>query len=272
MTFWMVKNLARLCPLFSGSRGNSTYIASSGVGILIDAGKSAKQIEISLRENNICVRSIKAIFITHEHTDHIQGVRVLASRYGIKVFASSGTMSKLEEIGVINGKFPCEVVTERGVEIAGMFVRPFKTPHDSAHSVGYSVNTVDGKRAVVATDIGYMSDEVRDSIKGADAVVIESNHDVKMLQNGPYPYYLKRRILSQIGHLSNEACAVELPFFINSGTRKFVLAHLSAENNVPELARETAVYKLSEYGMKPGYDFDLCVAPKENFGEKNIIF
>ena len=268
----MVKELARLCPLFSGSRGNSTYIGSSGVGILVDAGRSAKQIEVSLRENNINVDSIKAIFVTHEHTDHIQGVRVLASRYGIKVFASSGTMSKLGELGVLNGKFPYEVVTERGVEIAGMFVRPFKTPHDSIESVGYSVNTADGKRAVIATDIGYMSDVVRSAIQGSDAAVIESNHDVKMLQNGSYPYYLKRRILSQIGHLSNEACALELPFFINSGTRNFVLAHLSAENNIPELAHETAVCKLSEHGMKLGYDFNLCVAPKENFGERNIIF
>lgn len=272
MIFWMVKNLARLCPLFSGSSGNSVYVGSSGVGILVDAGKSAKQLEIALRENEIEISSIKAIFVTHEHTDHIQGVRVLASRYGIKVFASGGTMAVLERLEVINGKFPCDVVTQAGVEVGGMFVRPFRTPHDSAESVGFSVDTADGRRAVVATDMGYMSDTVRDAIKGADAVVIESNHDVKMLQNGPYPYYLKRRILSQIGHLSNEACAMELPFFINSGTRKFVLAHLSVENNIPELAHETAVCKLLEHNMKLGYDFDLCVAPKENFGEKNIIF
>ena len=268
----MVKNLARLCPLFSGSRGNSTYVGASGVGILVDAGRSAKQIEVALFENEINVSEIKAIFVTHEHTDHVQGIRVLASRYGIKVFASSGTMQALEQNGILNGKFPYEVIAKSGVEVAGMFVRPFKTPHDSAESVGFSIDTADGRRAVVATDIGYMSDTVRDSIKGADAVVIESNHDVKMLQNGPYPYYLKRRILSQTGHLSNEACAVELPSFINSGTRKFVLAHLSQENNIPELAYETAVCKLSEHKMRLGHDFELCVAPKENFGERNIIF
>lgn len=264
--------MARLCPLFSGSRGNSTYVGSTSSGILVDAGRSAKQIEKALFDNNIDIKNIRAIFLTHEHSDHISGVRVLASRYGIKVFASKGTMSAIQRLGILNGKFPFEIVESCGVEVYDMFIKPFKTPHDSTESTGYIIETTDNKRAVIATDIGYMSDTVKAAITGANAVVIESNHDVKMLQNGPYPYFLKKRILSDIGHLSNESCADMLPFFIKSGTTKFILAHLSQENNMPDLAYQTAICNLITHKMKENVDFSLDVAPVQNFGETNLIF
>lgn len=264
--------MARLCPLFSSSGGNSTYVGSGGVGVLIDAGKSAKQLERALNANDIATKGIEAIFLTHEHSDHIQGLRVFASRYKIKVFASQGTMQSLDQKGVLTGGFECEIISDAGIEVAGMRIKPFKTPHDSIESVGYVIHTGNGRRAAIATDIGYMSADVKDNISGADVLMIESNHDVRMLQNGAYPYYLKRRILSDIGHLSNEACAVELPGFINAGTKRIVLAHLSRENNVPELAFQTAVCALSEKKMAVGQDFELTVAPVENFGSENIIF
>lgn len=264
--------MARLCPLFSGSRGNSIYIESNNSGILIDAGRSAKQIEKCLFENNIDIKNIRGIFLTHEHSDHVSAVRVLASRYNIKVFASSGTMNAIEKAGILNGKFPFEIINSSGIEFFDMFIKPFRTPHDSLESTGYIVETSDNKKAVIATDIGYMSESVKESILGADVVVIESNHDVKMLENGPYPYFLKKRILSNIGHLSNESCADMLPFFVQNGTTKFMLAHLSQENNMPDLAYQTAICNLTTHKMKENIDFSLDVAPVLNLGEKSLIF
>lgn len=264
--------MARFCTLFSGSKGNSFYIGSGEVSILIDVGRSARQLEHALISNDLDVKGIKAIFITHEHSDHIKGLRILASRYNIRVYASKGTINILKKMEVLNEKFSYDIIDENGIWVDGMFIIPFKTSHDSVESVGYIIKTTDGRKIVVVTDIGYISDTVRESIRGSDLVIIESNHDVRMLQNGNYPYYLKRRILSQTGHLSNEACARELPDFVRSGTTRFVLAHLSGENNVPELAYETSICSLNRAGMKKGIDFQLYVAPKENIGGKAIIF
>lgn len=264
--------LAKFCPLFSGSKGNSFYAGSDDFGVLIDAGRSAKQIENALRLNGIDVHSVQAIFITHEHADHVNGLRVFASRYGIRVFASAGTISALERMGVLNGKFPYATIDGRGVDIDGMSVTPFSTSHDSSESVGYIVKTTDSKKLAFATDIGVVSESVRRSITGCDLVVLESNHDVHMLQSGEYPYYLKRRILSDRGHLSNDACARELPQIVKSGAKHIVLAHLSEENNVPQLAYETSLCSLTMSGFSRGRDFELSIAPKDNLGGELIVF
>lgn len=264
--------MAKICPLFSSSKGNSTYIGTDKIGVLVDIGRSTKQILNALKANNINVNSIKAIFITHEHSDHVKGLKVFASRYNVPVYASNGTISALYQKGILTDKISINPIDLSGINICGMFIKPFDTPHDSSHSVGYIIDTIDNKRAVVATDIGYMTDTIRNSIIGANAVLIESNHDVKMLQNGPYPYYLKKRILSNIGHLSNDACAAELPYFIKKGTNKFILAHLSQENNFPELAFETSVCHLSAHNMKNGIDYQLLIAPVENIGTMNMAF
>ena len=259
-----------ICPLFSGSKGNSIFVGTKKEGILVDAGRSCKQIERALFENEIDINAIKAIFLTHEHSDQVSGVRVFASKYNLKVFASKGTMEAIEQKGLFNGKFPCDILNDAGTDVSGMFINFFKTPHDSADSVGYIIKTSDGKKAVIATDIGFVSDTVKNAIIGADAVVIESNHNVKMLENGPYPYYLKRRILSDKGHLSNECCAEVLPYFIENGSTKFILAHLSQENNTPDLAFETAICSLKSHNMKENVDFKMFVAPAENLGALTI--
>lgn len=264
--------MAKLCPLFSGSSGNSYYIGSSGNGILIDAGRSAKQLETAMRAHDLEPSSLQAIFVTHEHSDHVQGVRVLASRYQIPVYSSPGTLQAMDEMGILNGKFPVEPIGDECVCVGGMQVKAFHTSHDSRESVGYVVHTADGRKAAFATDLGYLSEAVFDAIFGCDVTVLESNHDVGMLQNGFYPYYLKRRILSNRGHLSNAACAGELPALAQSGTARFVLAHLSRENNVPQLAYQTALCSLQTCGMQEGVDFQLLVAPPENLGEKTILF
>lgn len=217
-------------------------------------------------------KAIQAIFITHEHSDHIKGLRVFASRFHIPVYSSRGTLTALLEMGCLKGDFPVEEITPNGIECAGMLIQPFRTPHDSAESVGYRVFTADGRSAAVSTDLGYMTDTVRSALFGSDLIAIESNHDVGMLRNGPYPYSLKRRILSQTGHLSNLACADELYHFAEQGTTRFVLAHLSAENNTPELAYQTSVCSLALCGMKEGADYTLHVAPRENSMGKTILF
>lgn len=264
--------MARICPLFSGSSGNSYYIGSAFAGILIDAGRTAKQLNAMLEFCGIEFDAVKAIFVTHEHSDHVKGLRVFASRQHIPVYASSGTLCALEEMGCINNKFPAGVIDEKGLECADMFIKPFRTSHDSAESVGYRIQTRDGRVVGFSTDLGVFSDSVRRELTGADLVVLESNHDVGMLQNGPYPYPLKRRILSDTGHLSNQACANELYGLAQAGTTRFVLAHLSSENNTPELAYQTSLCSLSLAGLKEGVDYQLFVAPKENTAGKVMIF
>lgn len=263
--------MAKICPLFSGSKGNSYYISSGGSGILIDAGRSAKQLENALLSNNIDIDSIRAIFVTHEHIDHIQGLRVFSSRHKIKVYASVQTLGALERLGAVNEKVISEPIDSRGVAIDNMLIKPFSTSHDCPGSVGYTVKLSNDVKIALATDTGIITDEMFDAISGSDAVIIESNHDVGMLMNGVYPYQLKRRILSSSGHLSNDDCSTLLPKLVESGAKRFILAHLSRENNMPVIAENSAVYELNQSGMKRNRDFTLMVAPPETMGESVIL-
>ena len=220
--------MARYCPLFSGSSGNCCYIGSAAGGVLVDAGVSARRIETALWEREIDPGSIRAICVTHEHSDHVAGLRVLTRRYGMPGFASRGTLEELLHAGLL------------------------------------------GERDAFAV-MGYMTPVVRKALRGCDLVHIESNHDIRMLENGPYPYFLKKRILAKTGHLSNEACAAELPQFAQEGTTRFVLAHLSAENNLPDLAYVTSQAALQEAGLRAGVDFLLQVAERVST-EKVTVF
>lgn len=254
--------MARFCPLFSGSSGNCTYIGTSSGGILIDTGVSARRIETALLQRGISLKSIEAIFITHEHTDHTCGLRTLVKKHGFKVYASKGTISELETSGALDYCKDFGVVSSEGVVLADMLVRGFRTSHDSRESMGFRVCTGDGRTLSVATDTGCMTGEVRESLKGSDLVLIESNHDVEMLKNGDYPHFLKKRIMCDTGHLSNDCCAAELPSLAYSGVTRFILGHLSRENNSPELAYNTSLSALSSAGLKENRDFILKVAPR----------
>lgn len=264
--------MARLCPLFSGSSGNSYYIGSEEHGVLIDAGRSAKQLTEMLAKCGIPLSAIEGIFVTHEHSDHVKGLRVFAGRNHIPVYASQGTFEALNDAQILNGKFPCHVIDAQGVQCAGMEIIPFHTSHDCAEGYGYLVKTADDHRISFSTDLGIITPEVEKMMEGADFVVMESNHDIGMLQNGPYPYSLKRRILSQRGHLSNTACADYLPHLAGRGTNRFLLAHLSSENNTPDLAYQTALCSLRMAGLQENRDFGLAVAPKENLDGHTILF
>lgn len=258
--------MARIYPLFSGSSGNCFYISCRNNGILIDAGRSAKQIETALHDNSIPISSIKAIFITHEHNDHISGLRVFAARHKITVYSSHATLAALEDEGVINGKYPCNIIENNAVELDELRIKAFKTSHDCADSQGYTVETADGNKIALATDLGVITDTVANAVLGSNAVIIESNHDIQMLLNGSYPYYLKKRILSEKGHLSNNDCSYFLPELINSGTSRFILAHLSRENNIPQLAYQSAVCELDKHFASVDTDYKLYIAPPENNG------
>ncbi len=256
--------MARFCSLFSSSSGNSTFIGSSKTGVLIDAGVSAKKIKEALLQRDIDPETLGGIFVTHEHSDHIKGIRILCSTYKIPLYATEGTLSYLEENGVINGKFPFEVITENGVEIGDIALKSFKTPHDSRESCGYEIYLPHNQKAAIATDLGKITPEVENALQKCELVMLESNHDISMLQAGPYPYYLKRRILSDVGHLSNEACAAYAQKLITSGTSRLFLGHLSGENNFPGLAFQTTLSALSEIGAVNERDYILNVNQKEN--------
>lgn len=262
----------RFCPLFSSSSGNSVYIGSAESGILVDVGRSAKQTREKLAEIGVGEESIKAIFITHEHSDHIKGLSVFAAKNNIPVYASAKTLLALRKSGVLTEKHMDFVADENGVEVGDFFVKPFHTSHDCADGRGYVVSAQNGNsRAAIMTDTGYVSSEMLSAVTGCGLVYIESNHDVAMLKTGPYPYILQQRILSNIGHLSNDACSEALRALVNKGTTQFVLAHLSKENNTPELAYDSSVSALSEIGALIGRDYLLDVATPENERKAYVI-
>ena len=250
--------MAKFCPLFSSSAGNVTYIGSGESAILVDVGVSAKRLETALYGIGVDPSGIDGIFITHEHIDHRNGLRVFASRYGIKVYATEGTLAALDGYGDLNG-VNYEAVGE-GKEAGALLVKPFATSHDSAESCGYCVFTPDGRKISVCTDLGYVSDTVSEAVSGSDLILLESNHDIMMLENGPYPYQLIQRIKGKKGHLSNECCAEEAVKLLKSGTTRIVLGHLSEKNNIPQLAYQTTFNELDATGAKADSDYILKVA------------
>lgn len=252
--------MARFSSLFSSSSGNCTYIGSAKGGVLIDAGVSAKQINLKLDCIGVSPADIGAIFVTHEHSDHVRGLRVFASKNSIPVYATQGTVEALKASGVANGSFEITAIDSFGIECNDQLIVPFKTSHDSAQSCGYVITTSDDRKIAVATDTGVITDEIKKAVTGCDLILAESNHDVGMLRNGNYPYMLKRRILSDVGHLSNIDCSKFITELVKNGTTRIVLGHLSKENNIPELAYQTSKSALDCVGAVQFKDYILKVA------------
>ncbi len=252
--------MIKILPLFSGSSGNCVYVNHDGEEILIDAGVSCKRISTALESVGTSLDNIKAVLVTHEHTDHIKGLDVICKRRNIPVYINRRSASSfdmpLDELFSGRAKIADagDTLTFNSFE-----VNIFSTPHDSIGSCGYHFTFGDGTRFALATDLGIVTSEIKAYLLGCKSVIIESNHDLKMLKDGTYPYILKKRILSDHGHLSNEACAKFVPFLVEKGAKKIVLAHLSQENNTPSLAYKTSAESLADAGFTPS-DVKLTVA------------
>lgn len=243
-------------PLFSGSTGNSTYISCDGEEFLIDAGVSCKALTLALEGIGTSICNIRGIFVTHEHIDHIKGLEIISKKYNIPVYMNTNSAKYIyctdgfEHLrAALRILDPTELVKTENAKFD-----VYKTPHDSWGSVCYRVTTSEGTLGY-ATDIGYVTKGIASALLGCDEVVIESNHDIDMLKNGPYPVYLQNRILSKHGHLSNDDCARFLPYLAQSGTKKIWLAHLSKENNLPPIALECAKNSLAQY---PDVEIEVC--------------
>ncbi len=262
--------MAKFCPLFSSSTGNSIYIGGGDDSILIDVGMTAKQIEQSLWGIGVDADSIRNIFITHEHSDHVKGLKVFTKKHKARVFMTAGTYEALAKTDALDNVSECKIITDDGVDVGCMLIKPFAISHDCIEPCGYTVEMANGRKLSVATDLGIMTDTVFDALKGSDLVMLESNHDVNMLQCGGYPYILKRRILGVKGHLSNEDCAETLAKLLETGTTRFFLGHLSRENNLPTLAYQTSVCALSMAGAREGDDYYIRVA-KPVWDERAMI-
>lgn len=249
--------MAKICPLFSGSSGNCCYIGYAGSGILIDAGVSAKKIKTALDEIGVAPSSIGGILVTHEHIDHIGGLKVFSKQNSIPIFASEKTA------GAVKSKINLEAeinTVESNLDLCGFSIQRFSTPHDCEGSSGYVISLPDNRKVAICTDLGHITEEIHKAVTGCDLVIIESNHDVRMVENGPYPFELKRRILSDNGHLSNDCCADEVSKLVKSGTTRVILAHLSKENNLPMLAEACTEGYLKMCGIKRNSDYILSVA------------
>ncbi len=257
--------MARLCTLASGSKGNSTYISTTDGDIIVDAGISAKALLTAVSQIGD-ISKLRAIAITHTHSDHINGLKPFLNKVKIPVIASTDTLEALATSNLLPAGIKTIIADNGAISIGDLNIDFFKTSHDAKGSGGYVITIPDGRRAAICTDLGIMTDEIRSKLLGCEVVLMESNHDVEMLRRGPYPASLKLRILSDEGHLSNNACAVELPSLLKSGTNRIILGHLSAENNTPLLARQSAQATLMQIGAKDGIDYILETAKPTTIG------
>ena len=255
----------RLCSIASGSSGNCIYVGSEATHLLVDAGISGKRTIAGLNELGLTGADIDGILITHEHSDHIAGLGVLCRKFDIPVYATKGTIQaildncgkKAPDLSLFH-----EIEADKKVIIKDMTVSPMRISHDAAEPVAYRIG-YGGKKVAVCTDLGKFNDYTVECLKGMDALLLEANHDVNMLQVGPYPYYLKQRILGDRGHLSNENTGRLLNGILHDGPKAIMLGHLSKENNIPELAYEAVRMEIT-MGDCPykAEDFSISVAKR----------
>lgn len=242
----------KVCVLSSGSKGNTTYIESDNAKILIDVGNSAKYVKEKLEDMGANPSDINAILITHTHVDHIKGLRVFAKKYNIPVYITDIMLKSLDFLDNY-------VILSDEFDINDIHITAIKTSHDAPDSRGYIV-TSDEKSIVYITDTGYINRKYFDVLKNRNIYIMESNHDIEMLNNGSYPFNLRQRILSDKGHLSNYDSAKYLSSFIGDNTKCIMLAHLSEDNNTEELAYETLDNRLK----KENIHVDKIIIAKQN--------
>ena len=260
----------RFFSIASGSSGNCIYAGSESTHLLIDAGISKKRIIDGLNGAGIDGDDIDAIFVTHEHGDHIKGLGVMARKYRIPMYASQKTIDYIVgsgSCGEIDPGLFVPVLADESVSVGDMEVMPFRISHDAVDPLSYSI-TNNGKKISVVTDLGEYDDYILSHIKKSDILFVEANHDVRMLQTGRYPYSLKQRILGKKGHLSNETCGRMILESLHGGLKQVILGHLSRENNYDRLALETVKLELAaSRGTKLANAFPIDVAKYDKPGE-----
>lgn len=236
-----------LCVLASGSRGNSVYLAAGEEALLIDVGLSGREIEKRIRQQSLDLRHVTAILVTHEHSDHIRGVGVLARRYNLPVYMTAPThQAARKTIGQLPECRHFQPGT--GFRVANFKVHPFALSHDAADPVGFTF-AANGSRIGIATDLGIATGLVKEHLKHCDLLLVEANHDIDMLTDGPYPWHLKQRIRSRNGHLSNVAVGDLLCEIAHQNLRQIVLGHLSETNNSPQAAQRTVEEALASFSI-----------------------
>jgi len=255
-----------LIPLFSSSHGNSTLVNCNGSYILIDCGITCKKTGDALLSLGIAPDDIEAIFVTHGHTDHIKGIDVFVRKYHTPVYATANTHREIQKKCTKSHPASEDIVIEENEIVEMPFaaeVMAFPTPHDIGGSVCYKIsNLITGKSVGVFTDLGHLTPGMKNFARGVDAILVESNYDPDMLTYGDYPYVTQQRIRGDGGHLSNLESAEFIEFLIDSGTKNFIIGHLSPNNNTEKLARDTIEDYLALRGMKEGVDYNLKIADK----------
>lgn len=254
--------MIRFQSFLSGSSGNSTFLTDGETKFLVDCGANGKYITECLTRIDVDPTEIDAILITHSHRDHVSGVGVMSRRFNIPILASNETWDEMSEIiGKISTQNTKIISDGKKLSFGDIEIKPFSIPHDAKGSLAFRFETEESKMAI-ATDIGHISDELFENLSGCECIIIEANHDLEMLRMGRYPYYLKKRILSDTGHLSNGDSAKLCVMLAKSGTKAFWLGHLSNENNTPDLAYNTVKDALAKAGIKVGGDVALNVLPR----------
>ena len=260
----------RLCSFASGSSGNCIYVGDDSTHLLVDAGISKKKIEAGLTALGVKGEEITGILITHEHVDHIQGLGVFSRKYEVPIYATKGTIDGIRRCNNL-GKMPDgilhEIHTDEDFTLGDITVHPFQISHDANEPSGYRMMN-DKKAVAVATDLGKYDDYIVENLKNLNAIVLEANHDIHMLEVGPYPYPLKRRVMGDKGHLSNELSGRLLCDILHENLEYVVLGHLSKENNYEELAYETVKLEVT-MGDNPykGEDIPMMVAKRDTISK-----
>lgn len=243
----------KVCSIASGSSGNCTFIGTDNTKILIDAGVSRKRIVDGLKEINVAPQEIDAIFVTHEHTDHIQGIPMMSKMFGTNIYATGGTLDGIcakDSKNIVKRDTLYQLRADQSVAMGELEIMPFSISHDANEPVCYTIKHQEQKVSI-ATDLGEYTDYTLRHLADSDILLLEANHDISMLEAGPYPYYLKRRILSEKGHLSNEDSGKMICELMHNRLQHVFLSHLSKENNYPMLALEAVKCQIwEETGMK----------------------
>lgn len=261
----------RFCSLSSGSSGNCQYVETDNLRLLIDGGMSGKRIETLLKSIDVEPNTIDSILVTHEHSDHVKGVGILSRRYNIPIWANKNTWVGMEKsIGEIKDKNIKIFKTEEQFDLKDLSIYPFEISHDAIEPVGYCIFYKNIKISIL-TDTGWVNNNIKKLLKGSKLYLLESNHDVEMLKVGRYPWYLKKRIMSDKGHLSNDDAGKLISEVVTGNGEVVLLGHLSKENNFPLLAYKTVKNIAEESGIDVNEDINLDLTYREKASKVYVL-